>query len=50
MSLTQPAPDDSIDLELGEVYYGGQKALEDHSHFLRHIDHRPECAFFCLQR
>jgi hypothetical protein len=29
MSLTQPAPDDSIDLELGEVYYGGQKALED---------------------
>jgi catalase len=29
MSLTQPAPDDSIDLELGEVYYEGQKALED---------------------
>jgi len=29
MSLTQTAPDDSIDLELGEVYYGGQKALED---------------------
>ena len=29
MSLTQTAPDNSIDLELGEVYYGGQKALED---------------------
>ena len=29
MSLTQPAPDDWIDLELGEAYYGGQKALED---------------------
>ena len=25
----QTAPDDWIDLELGEAYYGGQKALED---------------------
>jgi hypothetical protein len=29
MSPIQSAPDDSIDFELGESHYGGQKALED---------------------